>query len=243
MNEIIQINWLLLAAPFLWILGIGVILALLGLMRFLNASTGMKCRDFLEKPLGRIGLLISAGLIISGFLLNYARIPSHRLIVVKIDKQRLPAPRRVSTEAPLYLSPGELEMDAHNKSHFLNNEKMENNTMVLFWDGYIQTPFIQFQKGDYQVEFQAKGSKAEEEFSRIKVEFEIPDENNYLQTGKVKYFQLTGNMETFRMDFQITTNTIGRIRAAYFNDLFIPETKQGRDVWIKEVKICVIKLF
>ena len=126
-------------------------------------------------------------------------------------------------------------MDAHNKNHILNNEKMKNNTMVLFWDGYIRTPFLHFKKGNYMIEFQAKGSKAEEEYSRIKVEFETPDKNNYLVTKAEHYFELTDKMEPYRMSIQTPADTIGRIRITYFNDLYLPETKEGRDVWIRNL--------
>jgi hypothetical protein len=227
----------------LWILGLAVFVALLGAVHFSRVSTALKYRDFRKNPFTRIGCLVGAGLIVSGFLLNYAKIPSHQLIVVKIDKQKLPPSRSISTEAPILFSPKELKMNPQNKSHILNNEKMKDNTMALLWDGYIQTPFIEFKKGDYTIEFQAKGSRAEGEFSKIKIEFEIPGKNNYLCTTASTYIELTGKMETYRMDFQTTANTIGRIRFTYFNDIYIPETGKGRDVWIKEVKICVIKLF
>jgi hypothetical protein len=243
MIETIQINWLLLVAPFLWILGIAVFVALVGVMHFSRVITAMKYRDFINKTFARIGCLVGAGLIISGFLLNYAKIPSHQLIVVKIDKQKLTPLRTIATETPILFLPKELKMNPQNKNHILNNEKMIENTMVLFWDGYIQTPFIEFKKGDYAIEFQAKGSRAENEFSKLKIEFEIPDKNNYMCTTASTYIELTGNMKIYRMDFQTTTKTLGRIRITYFNDLYIPETGKGRDVWIKEVKICDIKFF
>ena len=243
MTETIQINWLLLLAPFLWILGIAVFVALAGMMHFSRVSTALKYRDFIKKPFTRMGCLIGVGLIIGGFLLNFAKIPSRQLIVVKIDKQKLPRLRRMPTEASILFSPKELKMNPQNKSHILNNEKMKDNTMVLLWDGFIQTPFIEFKKGDYAMEFQAKGARAEEEFSRLKIEFEIPDKNNYMCTTTSTYIELTGKMETYHMDFQTTADTIGRIRITYFNDIYIPGTGEGRDVWIKEVKICVIKLF
>lgn len=237
MTETIQINWLLLAAPFFWILGIAVFVALAGLMYYSRVAAALKYRDFIKKPFARIGCLVGAGLIISGFLLNYAKIPSRQLIVVKIDKQKLPPLRTISTGTPILFSPKELKMNPQNKSHILNNEKMKDNTMALLWDGYIQTPFIEFKKGDYVMEFQAKGSRAEEEFSMLKIEFEIPDKNNYLCTTASTYIELTGKMETYRMDFQTTANTIGRIRITYFNDVYIPETGEGRDVWIKDLDI------
>jgi hypothetical protein len=86
MTETIYINWLLLMAPFLWILGV----ALASVMHFSRVASALKYRDFIKKPFTRIGCLVGAGLIISGFLLNYAKIPSRQLIAVKIDRQKLP---------------------------------------------------------------------------------------------------------------------------------------------------------
>lgn len=237
MTETIQINWLLMVAPFLWILGIAVFVALAGVMHFSRITAAMKYRDFIKKPFTRTGCLVGVGLIISGFLLNYAKIPSHQFIVVKVNKQKLPPLGSISTEYPILFSPKELKMNPQNKIHILNNEKMTDNTMVLFWDGYIQTPFIEFKKGDYAIEFQAKGSRAKDEFSKLKIEFEIPDKNNYMCTTAGTYIELTGKMEIYRMNFQTTANTIGRIRITYFNDIYIPKTGEGRDVWIKDPEI------
>lgn len=227
----------------MWILGLAVFVALVGQMYFSRVSTALKYRDFIKKPLTRIGCLVGAGLIISGFLLDYAKIPSRQLIVVKINKNKIPSLRSISVETPILFSPKQLKMNPKNKNHILNNEKMKDNTMVLLWDGYIQTPFIEFKKGDYVVEFQARGSGAEGEFSKLKIEFEIPDKKSYLCSTASTYIELTGEMKPYRMDFQTTANSMGRIRVTYFNDIYIPETKEGRDVWIREVKICVIKLF
>jgi hypothetical protein len=237
MAETIHINWLVLVAPFLWILGVAVFVALAVAMHFSRVPTKLKYRDFIKKPFPRLGFLVGAGLIISGFLINYAKIPSHQLIVVKIDKQKSPPLRSISTEAPILFLPKELKMNTQNKKHILNNEKMKDNTMALLWDGYIQTPFIEFKKGDYTIEFQAKGSRAKEEFSKVKIEFEIPGKNNYLCTTASTYIELTGKVETYRMEFQTAVKTIGRIRITYFNDIFIPETGEGRDVWIKDPNI------
>jgi hypothetical protein len=238
MNETIHINWLLLVSPFLWTLGCAVILALLGHMQFLNASAGIKCRDFIKKPLFKKGVLIGICLIVSGFLLNFAKIPSEKLIAVKLNPQNQNrGPLKILTDGPLYLPPRELDMDAHNKSHILNNEKMKNSTMVLFWDGYIRTPFLRLKRGNYTVTFQAKGSKADDEYSQVKIEFEVPDKNYYLVTEAEHYFHLTDRMETYRINIQSLTDTLGRIRITYFNDLYLPKTKEGRDVWIRNLVI------
>jgi hypothetical protein len=241
MNEIIQINWLLLIGPFLWILGIAVILALLGFMEFFKTSQQIKRSEFLKKPIFKNGVLISIGLIIAGFILYFLRLPSQRLIAVKIEKPKtFSITQMPAIEESRLFSPNELEIDSHNKSHVLNNEKMKDNTMVLFWDGYIHTPFVRFKKGDYKLEFEAKGSRAKEEYAKIKVEFAVPDEKNYLIARTVKYIELTGRMKLYHIDFKTETDTIGKIRITYFNDLHVPEEKEGRDIWLKNLAIIKI---
>jgi hypothetical protein len=236
MTETIQINWLLLIAPFLWLLGIAVTIALVAIMEFLKNSKRMTRSEFLKKPLFKTGVIVSVGLIAGGLTLGLFKIPSDKLIAVKIGRGA-GTPGIVKMADRLSFSPGELQMDSHNKSHRMNNDGMIDNTMVLFWDGYIQTPFIQFKKGHYRVEFRARGSRAKEAFSKIKVEFEVPGEDNYLETQTVKYIQLSNRMAVYAMGFQSKTGTPARIRVTYFNDLYIPETRKGRDVWLKDIEI------
>lgn len=237
MTETIHINWLLLVGPFVWILGCAVFVALMGTMHYSKVSAGLRYLDFIKKPGSRTAVLIGTGLIICGFLLYYARIPSDQLVVVEIDKQKLPPLKSISSQDSIRFTPGELKMDSHNRNHILNNEKMKDNTMVLLWDGYIQTPFLEFKQGEYIMEFQAKGTIAGEEFSKLKIEFEIPDQNNYMCTIASTYIELTGKMKVYRMNFQVPVNAIGRIRLTYFNDVYLPETGTGRDVWVRELMV------
>jgi hypothetical protein len=238
MKEIVNINWLLLAAPSLCVLGIALVISMLGLMEYSSVSCNLNRRDFIKKKLFKTGVRISAGLIITGIILFQFKIPSDKLIVVQISKVKPDASIQwLPTGNVLHFAPAELTIDAHNKSHILNNEGMIDNTISLFWDGFIQTPFIRFEKGDYTVEFLAKGTKAEDEFSKIKVEFETPGKDNDLATQSIIYFELTKTMNPYRMNFKTGVETIGRIRLTYFNDIFIPKTGKGRDVWVKEFTI------
>ena len=238
MKEIVNINRLLLAAPLLCALGIALFISMLGLMEYSRTSYNLKRSDFIKKRLFKTGVWISAGLIITGIILFQFRIPSDKLIVVKINQIKPNAwVQWPPTANSFHFTPAELTIDAHNKSHIQNNEGMIDNTISLFWDGFIQTPFIRFGKGEYTVEFLAKGTRAEDEFSKIKVEFEIPDKNNLLVTRSIIYFELTKTMKPYRMNFKVEAESIGRIRITYFNDVFIPKTGKGRDVWIKEFTI------
>lgn len=235
MMETIRINWLLLAAPLLWSLGIALFLALIGLMEFSKTTRNVNRKEFLKSTFCKTTAGVGIALVVGGLLLNFAQIPSHRFIAVKLEKPTSSSLITVSPGTPLAFSPNELKMDPKNRGHYLNNQGMKNNTMALFWDGFIRTPFLQFDKGNYRVQFQARGTEAENEYARIKIEFEIPGEKNYLVTKKIAYFELTDKMHMYEMDFQTETSVIGRIRITYFNDIYIPETKKGRDVWLKDI--------
>jgi hypothetical protein len=237
-EEIIKINWLLLLAPFLSALGFAAFIFILSAMEYFKISSALKRVDFFKGKFFKYGAWISVGLIIAGIILFQFKIPSNKLIVVKVvEEKKDTAIHWPLNNTEFSFLPSDLTIDAHNKSHKMNNEDMIDNTISLFWDGFIQTPFIMFDKGAYMVEFQAKGTKAEDEYSKIKVEFESPDKNNYLVAKTILYFEMTKKMEPYRMQFEIRDTTIGRIRITYFNDLFVPETGKGRDVWIKGFNI------
>jgi len=237
MTETIRINWLLLAGPFLWSAGIAVFLSLAGLMEFYRVQKNVKRRDFLSGKLCRNYAIIGIVFILCGIFMGFAKMSTDRFIAVKLNNDRKPSLDIVKSGESYPFLPKELKMDPKNRSHYLNNKGMKNNTMALFWDGFVRTPFMKFKKGNYQIHFQAKGSKAEGEFSKIKVEFEVPGKNNFLEAEKLDYFQLTPQMKTYKMEFQIEQAVTGRLSIIYFNDLYIPETKKGRDVWIKDIYI------
>lgn len=237
MKEILKIDWLLLIAPLLWCTGIAGIIGLLGIMEFKRFSEHIHPWGFLKSKMSKITFIICFALIFTGFLLTMVKIPPCRLIVRKIENL---TPNDISQFQILInreFLPEELMMDPKNHSHLLNSKRRKNDPMVLFWDGYIQTPFLRFDEGDFTIEFLSKGTKADNEWSQIKIQFEIIDKNNFLITKDLKYFNPTDRMSHFRLIFHNETSSVGRIRLVFFNDLYIPDTKEGRDVWIKDLKI------
>lgn len=241
MIETVKINWMLLLALFLWAVGVALVVVLVGLMEYRETSAGLSRREFWKQRLVMRTLLIITVLGVSGLVFMFLKLPSGNLIAVKVKK--LAQERLVKIEAGVGFLPGNLHMDSHNKSHILNNEKMKDNTMVMFWDGYMRTPFFCFPAGDFTFEFTARGSYAGEEFAKLKIELEVPDKNNYLVVHTVKYIELNDQFMRYSMNFQIDPGAVegcgmvGRVRVTYFNDLYLPEVKAGRDVWIKEVSI------
>lgn len=237
MNETVTINWLLLLAPLCWVLGLAVIIFLFGLMEYRQAALKLKRVDFIASPFFRRGTLTAVILIITGLLLGFLKLPAENVIAVKTTPLENGNARFPVLEESLRFTPRQLKMDNHNKSHILNNEEMKDNKMVLFWDGYVQTPFVRFLPGNYRLTVMAQGSPANGEYSRLKVVFEIPGKTGYLETITVKYIELTARMQPYGMDFTATEETPGRIRVSFFNDLQIPGSRKGRDVWLKDMAI------
>ncbi len=236
-RETTHINWFLLISLFCWMSGIAVFIALFGYMQYLKVRKELNLRDFLKSRLFKTGTGTGIALIILGIVLIFFKLPSPKLITSRIDffkNDFLACPLMNNFVS---FPPSQLKMDPHNKSHVFNNEKIKDNTMVLFWDGNIQTPFIRFNKGSYRLTFEAKGSKAEDEYSKLKIEFETPDKNRYLVSDFHRYVELYKRMKRYYLYFDIDAETIGRIRNTYYNDLYVPEKRKGRDVWIRNVTI------
>lgn len=219
MTETVSINWLLMLSHFLWIFGVAVVIAMAALRR-------------LSKP----SLWLGGGLIAAGILLTFFILPSGRLIVEKVEHadagSQLP-----SIENLRFVPPSELKLDPLNAAHSINKKKMQNNTLVLFWDGFIKSPYFRFPAGKYKWQFNARGTKVKDTFSKLKVEFESPDSQGYLLTGAHKYLELSGKMKNYDLIFSLSKDTIGRVRITFYNDLHLEGTLKGRDVFIKDVSI------
>ncbi|MCP5045787.1 MAG: hypothetical protein GY940_01345 [bacterium] len=234
MTETVYINWLLLAAHFLWISAAAIVLSLLGIFVYLR-TPGSPARDFLERPTVRTGVRLSACLILAAVLLIPFKLPSNGLIAVKI-KEPQTAQWETITGERLFPS-HDLKLNPQNNKLRANNPGIPANTIVLYRDGSARTPFFRFRKGNYSIRFRSWGTQAKGVFPKIKVEFESPDKNDYLVIGKRLYINLTKETKTYSMPFHTDKDTIGRVRITYFNDIQISGTYKGRDVWIDELTI------
>jgi hypothetical protein len=239
-NETVYINWLLPASHFLWILGAAILLTMLAiaLFQYTPATILKEWRQLISKPSVKIFQVIAFGLILAGLLVNLFKIPSPNLVVVKInpkasDIQLLP---EISIDPHLF-SPNDLKMDPMNKSHPINGKDRKDDLLTLFWDGHVSTSFQRFTKGNYIIRFQARGTEANREFAKIKIEFESPDTHKIMVTRNRLYIDLTSDMQNYEFSFTCPADNIGRIRITYFNDFQVAGTHKGRDVWIKEISL------
>ncbi|MCP4156068.1 MAG: hypothetical protein GY757_50580, partial [bacterium] len=121
-----------------------------------------------------------------------------------------------------------------------NTTEIIAQTAALFFEGDIKTPLVKFKGGHYTLNFTARGSKAWDEYSILRVDYRELDENNYLLLKKSAYVNLTATMEHYQIPFQTTNTTqsaIGRLEISFVNDDLEPGGKKDRNAWVKEIKI------
>ena len=238
--EIVSINFLMLLSYFLLLTGAALLLTLTGIYYYSRTRKNepLPVKIFYDKV--RIWVWFAGALIFLGIVAGIFKLPSSQLVTVRLVNPEL-------TKEVTYIGnsetfrPEDLKINPYNKKHPLNNEQMKDETMMLFWNGSIETPFYNYYPGEYLFSFQAKGSIAKGVYSKIKVEFEIPDENHYLVIHKRIYIELTSRLREYRIPFNLKIGTVARARITFFNDIYFPKEKIGRDVWIKSVQIIAQK--
>lgn len=239
MIELIKINWLAVVSGLLWITGLS--LAVAGLYRmkflFLKLKKSLIPKDSRESSFSKRLFLMSAVLVVTGGLLTLFKMPSSHLLVTKLLNVDETKCIHMDREEELAFSVKDLKLDPLNRAHKRNRTDVRDNTAVLFYSGYIKTPVIKFEAGDYVTVFDARGSKAWEEFSMLKIEFETLDPGDYLTAKKSKYIQLTGNMKPLSLVFKVETPVIGRVKLSFVNDDLEPGLIKDRNAWVKDIKI------
>ncbi len=242
--ETIHINWLLLFSHLLWIMGLAIFLALVGLLFYLfPARTDRQKRvAFIKLPVVKMAWIIGFVFVLASPILYSFKLASPDLVVVQV-KPRHPGATFPMLHTSQTFTTRELRFDPQNGKHLLNKKNMETGPMFLFWDGYIHTPFLKFAPGNYMVTFQAAGTWSQDSFAKIKVEFQCPDANNYLVTKKRIYIELTEKPKIYRIPFNTKADTIGRVSITFFNDVFLADIRQGRDVWVDEISIHSLKRY
>ncbi len=239
MSELIKINWIAVVSGLLWITGISLGLAGFSRMEFLflrhkkAMAPGDSREDFFSKRL----FLICVVLIVVGGLLNLFKMPSENLLVTRLSNVDETKCININMGEELAFSHKDLKLDPLNRKHKRNRTGIRDNTAVLFYDGYIKTPFIKFEAGYYVINFDARGSKAWEEFSILKIEFETLDPNQYLIAKNSKYIQLTRKMKSWSMGCKVEAPIIGRVKVSFVNDDLEPGGKRDRNAWVKDIKI------
>jgi hypothetical protein len=227
MIEIVKINWVLMAGHACWVLGAAAILTLLTVMEFSRSNR--------KVPVKMFGVsAVSVGLIVLGVLLLNFKIPTSKLLVSRVTGLNEAALESCDTSVTFPVS--DIKMDELNGRHERNTTAILDNTLALFYDGFLYTPLLKFKAGEYVVEFKARGTKALDEYAAVKVEFEQL-EGQYLIVKTRRFIVLTSSMEKRDMKFSVTGPGIGRIKISFVNDDLEAGGKKDRNVWIKDIGV------
>lgn len=227
MIEIVKINWVLMAGHACWVLGAAIILTLLSVMEFSRSSR--------KSPVKMFGVsAASVGLIVLGVLLLNFKIPTSKLLVSRVTGLNEGA--LVTCDTSVSFPVSDIKMDELNGRHERNTTAILDNTLVLFYDGFMVTPLVKFKPGEYVVDFKARGTKALDEYAAVKVEFERL-EGEYLISRVQRFIVLTPDMRKWEMRFPVNESCIGRIKISFVNDDLEAGGKRDRNVWIKDILI------
>ncbi|HLP57538.1 MAG TPA: hypothetical protein VK186_01855 [Candidatus Deferrimicrobium sp.] len=224
MIEIVKINWILIVAHAGWLLGAAIILTLLAIMEFSRSPR--------QIPVKMFG--VSFGLIVFGFLLLNFKIPTSKLLVSRITG--LNEAGLSACVNSLSFPVSDIKMDELNGRHERNSTDIVDNTLALFYDGFMVTPLVKFNPGEYMVEFKARGTKALDEYATVKVEFEKL-EGQYLIVKTHRFIILSKAMEKHGMKFPVENDGIGRIKITFVNDDLESGGKKDRNVWLKDISL------
>jgi hypothetical protein len=224
MTEIVKINWVLMAGHACWVLGTAIILTLLTVMEFSRSNRKVPVKMF----------VVSVGLIVLGVLLLNFRIPTSKLLVSRVTG--LNEGTLVSCDVSVSFPVNDIRMDELNGRHERNTTAILDNTLALFYDGFMVTPLVKFKPGEYAAEFSARGTKALDEYAAVKVEFERL-EGEYLISRVQRFIVLTPDMRKWEMRFPVKEQSIGRIKISFVNDDLEAGGKRDRNVWVKDIGI------
>lgn len=228
MSEIIKFNWLQPLSMLCLIAALALAIVFLS-FKIVPGADGQSKKN-------RILLAAAAFLALSGILCCF-KMPSRHLLISTLTGMDNNLVLKWDDKAPKFFSARELIIDYKNAQHPRNRTDIRENTSCLFFNGFISTPFIHFEPGEYSLTFSARGSFAFDQNAILSAEFSAPDADNYLIAAKQLYFRLTPTLENYKMDFSVSGKTIGRIRLHFVNDHLEPNQRRDRNAFIKDVMI------
>jgi hypothetical protein len=226
------IDWWLLFSNFVWILGIAITIATFSYHEFLTMQQKVKKLEIFRKSSFKksifLGLiLIGVGLFLTS-LNSSNNFSSAKFRFIDYNIYKPEEIEKFDDGEALIISTHKMEM---NKNYLISKNKIS-----MWWNGYIGTPFMKFVSGQYAIEFEAYGSEALNEYSKILISFLVLKNKNLILKKLLKEIELTEIKRKYFLKFETEKNQIGRIRIQFFNDG--GDEKGGdRNVWIEGLKI------
>lgn len=232
MNTYILINWPLFLSGFMCLAGIAVILAFLSLKIFsitLKEDKNLK----INLPGRRTWMFSALGLILVGTGIYFIKRPTPQLVVMRINDLET----RNALECPddIYFKPEQLVIDRFNRQY------QRGDAMVFLRNGFFSLPYLNLSEGTYVLEFQARGTAAEnvflreKEYARIKVEIQRITSRGYAELLKVRYIALGLHFAVTAVKIELDEPKMIHIRISFINDATV--LNQGRKAWMKEIHL------
>lgn len=235
--EFVVVDWRLIFLNFLWILGAAIILITLSYHEFLASQKKIEFWHIFKassfKKYSILGLiLIALGLFLSP--ISSGRQTSSKYFF--IDYNVFDSGRIKPIEFSESINFRNDEMEMKNPAGDNLQYPIENGYIVMLWNGYVGTPFIKLFKGNYILEFEARGSKADNEIAKFFVFFVALKKRMLTMQKLLETKELSETMKTYSLKFEVEKKAVGKIRIQFYNDR-VDEKGGDRNVWIRGMKI------
>lgn len=115
--------------------------------------------------------------------------------------------------------------------------KVEGGAIVMPENGAVTTPIFRILPGVYTLGFQARGSSAKGEFSKLEVSI-LGYEKDGLETPlKTETIELSSEMQAYSLPFEIGDTLEAFARLRFINDAYVQSSGEDRNVWLSNVSV------
>jgi len=237
--EFAAVDWWFIFNNSLWILGAAIVLITFSYHEYLVSRKKVKFLDILKtlsfKKYSILGLtLVVAGLSLSE--INLGRKGLLKYIFVDYNVYDLRKIKALEFYQSKSFQNNELEMNIRNSTEDKFEYPIEKGLVVMAWNGYVGTPFLKLQKGNYIFEFEARGSKADNEYAKTLVFFVVLKRRMLTVQKLIEPQELSEEMRMYSFKFEVKKEEVGKIRIQFINDR-VDDKGRDRNVWIRGVKI------
>jgi hypothetical protein len=112
----------------------------------------------------------------------------------------------------------------------------KGNPLGMYWSGYVQTPVYILKADGYNLIINAKGSKAFDEFAKLKIQVFSVINKKSIQLAE-KIIETTSNYADYALPLNITEDTNISIKVAFINDKGRKEPKEDRNAYLKSIML------
>lgn len=120
------------------------------------------------------------------------------------------------------------ELDIFNFNGGQVTTSHDGESIVMFTNGVVESAPVSFPQGRYRLFIYCKGTEADGEFPRVKVQ---------IGGSKIGSLKTTNVFQDFRLDFSLEHAESANVRIFFDNDAFNRETGEDRNLFIKSVMI------